>query len=124
MKLIGTDQDGNVLFTSLASINEGDSEIVTEVEDDLEVYPNCTMYFGNQLQVTDQEMFDDQRSGKWNEIRLIRNNVIATTDWTQLGDSALTTDEVTAWQTYRTELRDMIDEDTNPFAVVWPTEPS
>lgn len=124
MKLIGTDQDGNVLSTSLVSINDGDSEIVMEVDDDLEVYPNCTMYFGNQLQVTDQEMFDDQRSGKWTEIRLLRNKVISDTDWTQLGDTALTADEVTAWQTYRTQLRDMIDEDTNPFAVVWPTEPT
>ena len=124
MKLIGTDQDGNVLYTSLVSINDGDSEIVMEVDDDLEVYPNCTMYFGNQLQVTDQEMFDDQRSGKWTEIRLLRNKVIADTDWTQLGDTALTADEVTAWQAYRTQLRDMIDEDTNPFAVVWPTEPT
>jgi len=124
MKLIGTDQDGNVLSTSLVSINDGDSEIVMEVDDDLEVYPNCTMYFGNQLQVTDQEMFDDQRSGKWTEIRLLRNKVIADTDWTQLGDTALTADEVTAWQAYRTQLRDMIDEDTNPFAVVWPTEPT
>ena len=124
MKLIGTDQDGNVLSTSLVSINDGDSEIVMEVDDDLEVYPNCTMYFGNQLQVTDQEMFDDQRSGKWTEIRLLRNKVISDTDWTQLTDTALTAAEVTAWQTYRTQLRDMIDEDTNPFAVVWPTEPT
>lgn len=124
MRLIGTDQNGLVLNNSLASRNESGCEVVVEVDDDLEVYPDCTVIIGDSANVIDQEEFDKQRAAKWNEIRLIRNNVIATTDWTQLGDVSLTAEEVTAWQTYRTQLRDMIDEDTNPFAVVWPTEPS
>jgi len=124
MRLIGTDQNGLVLNNSLPSRNESGCEVVVEVDDDLEVYPDCTVISGNSANIVDQEKFDEHRAGKWNEIRLIRNNVIATTDWTQLGDAALTAEEVTAWQTYRTELRDMIDEDSNPFSVVWPTKPS
>jgi hypothetical protein len=124
MKLIGTDQNGHVQTTSLTERNNSGCEVVVELEDSVEVYPDCTSLSGTSVSINDQEEFDKQRAAKWDEIRLIRNNVIATTDWTQLGDVELTTEQVTAWQTYRTQLRDMIDEDTNPFAVVWPTEPS
>jgi len=124
MKLIGTDQNGYVQSTTLTNRNNSGYEEVIEVEDDVETYPNCTHIIGTMVSITDEEEFDKQRAAKWDEIRLIRNNVIATTDWTQLGDVVLTDEKVAEWKEYRKKLRDMIVADSNPFAVVWPTEPS
>lgn len=51
-----------------------------------------------------------------------RDRRIAETDWTQLPDVPEATR--TAWQTYRQELRDVPENYTNMFDVVWPTKPS
>lgn len=52
-----------------------------------------------------------------------RNALLASSDWTQLPDSPFTTEQKTAWATYRQELRDMPESFTTVDAVVWPTAP-
>ena len=61
---------------------------------------------------------------KINDLRITRNGLLAETDWTVLPDSPIA--DKTAWQTYRTELRDLTNglttvEDIE--AVVFPTKP-
>lgn len=61
-----------------------------------------------------------------NEVRLMRNRMISSTDWTQLSDSPLSTDMKNAWAGYRQELRDLdfIDPDmSNIDQVNWPIPP-
>jgi uncharacterized protein Usg len=61
-----------------------------------------------------------------NEVRFMRNRIIASTDWTQLSDSPLSTDMKNAWAGYRQELRDLdfIDPDmSNINQVNWPEPP-
>jgi hypothetical protein len=56
----------------------------------------------------------------------MRNRIIASTDWTQLSDSPLSTDMKNAWAGYRQELRDLdfIDPDmSNINQVNWPEPP-
>lgn len=123
MKLIGTDQNGVVLNGNISNRNNSECEVILEVDETLELYPECTKYIGSNLQIIDQEKFNKERANKWNEWRLIRNNLLAESDWTQLADVTLTDEAKAAWLEYRQALRDMIDEDTNPFAVEWPEKP-
>lgn len=108
---------------------DADGAEVIEVPDDFEAYlggcmevylrPDDTV----SVNICAENVFQEMRKQKWDEVRAMRNSVIATTDWTQLGDVTLSDSDSTAWATYRQELRDMIDEDSNPFAVTWPTKP-
>ena len=61
---------------------------------------------------------------KINDLRVRRNGLLAETDWTVLPDSPIA--DKTAWQTYRTELRDLTNGLTTVEqveAVTWPTKP-
>jgi len=61
------------------------------------------------------------------EIRLIRNKLLAETDWTQGNDAPLSDSEKTAWVSYRQELRDLSDLEESVFvdnSNFWPTPPN
>jgi hypothetical protein len=53
------------------------------------------------------------------QVRSVRNNLIAQSDWTQLSDIPAETKAL--WEPYRQALRDVTSQD--PFNVVWPTPP-
>jgi len=57
-----------------------------------------------------------------------RNLKLANSDWTQIPDSPLTTEQRTAWSTYRQELRDLPANLTGNEITVedapWPTPPT
>ena len=56
-----------------------------------------------------------------NEVRQVRNQKLAETDWTQSRDVTLSNDS--AWATYRQALRDITDSATSLEDVTWPTKP-
>jgi len=61
------------------------------------------------------------------EVRNKRNALLVQSDWAVLPDSPLSDSDKTAWETYRTELRDLTDGLTTVDevkAVVFPTKPS
>jgi hypothetical protein len=62
-------------------------------------------------------------AAKWADVRRERNSLLAGCDWTQLGDSPLSTAEKGKWKTYRKALRD-ITEQVDPFEIVWPSLPA
>ena len=58
-------------------------------------------------------------------LRIIRNDLLRTTDWTQGAD--VPTETKNKWTTYRQELRDLpngLDTAQKVRDVTWPTEPS
>ena len=59
----------------------------------------------------------------WDDIRLKRDTLLMSTDWTMISDTSV--DQV-AWKTYRQALRDIPEtyKDKEPSEVVWPTQPS
>ena len=60
------------------------------------------------------------------DIRLVRNQILADSDWTQFPDSPLTTAKKAEWTTYRQALRDIPEthsEATSLDDIIWPTEP-
>ena len=61
----------------------------------------------------------------WNKVILIRNFLLMDSDWTQLGDVQLTTEQKAQWVTYRQKLRDLpADQDSKPAnSVIFPVSP-
>jgi hypothetical protein len=57
------------------------------------------------------------------EIRFTRNSLLIDCDWTQLADSALITEQKTAWSEYRQALRDITTQPGFPSNITWPVAP-
>lgn len=60
---------------------------------------------------------------RWDVVRNKRNKLLGLCDWTQLPDSPLTTEQKTAWTTYRQALRDIPQQPVEPEQVTWPIQP-
>lgn len=56
-------------------------------------------------------------------IRSKRNDLLDQSDWTQLVDSPLSSEEKSAWALYRQELRNVPEQETFPRTVEWPLSP-
>ena len=66
-------------------------------------------------------------SDEWTNIRRERDRLLANSDWTQGGDTPLTSAKKTSWATYRTKLRDVPKDQkdkTTYASITWPSEPS
>jgi hypothetical protein len=60
---------------------------------------------------------------EWKRIRRERDVILQNTDWTQLNNAPLTAEQVTAWATYRQDLRDLPQVFDDPDFVIWPDQP-
>lgn len=58
------------------------------------------------------------------EVKQIRNTMLLGSDWTQLPNNPLTSEQQAAWATYRQELRDISSQSGYPFNIIWPTPPA
>jgi hypothetical protein len=73
----------------------------------------------------------DRVSGQWVReadaaivmVRAQRNDLLSSSDWTQMPDVPLTPEQKTAWVTYRQQLRDF-PATCDPENPVWPTPPA
>ena len=52
-------------------------------------------------------------------VRKLRNKMLAESDWTQFSNAPLTAEQQAEWATYRQALRDI----TTTSPIVWPTKP-
>jgi len=57
---------------------------------------------------------------KVNEMRRLRDEKLKNTDWTQLVDASVSTDNMAAYTSYRQALRDIPQSYTNIDDVIWP----
>ena len=55
-------------------------------------------------------------------MRAKRNKLLAKSDWTQTPDVPQET--IWKWKTYRQDLRDIPQKQTDPTNITWPTKPS
>ena len=58
-----------------------------------------------------------------NQVREVRNGLLAETDWTRMDDNGLSDSAKASWATYRQSLRDITDSATSLDDVTWPTKP-
>ena len=64
-----------------------------------------------------------EKSIQLDELRVQRDALLASSDFTQLADSALSSADVALWAIYRQELRDMTSEYIPVVNPEWPTKP-
>ena len=59
------------------------------------------------------------------EIKLIRNNLLLQSDWTDTysAPARLGEEKYTAWQIYRQQLRDITTQPGYPYQITWPQAP-
>jgi hypothetical protein len=70
------------------------------------------------------EEIAERTDNKAAEVRSIRNQKLANSDWTQLADSPLDPDGKLAWALYRETLRMIPQQSDFPWNVDWPPEPT
>lgn len=68
-----------------------------------------------------QNELDVEIQVKASKIRSQRNQLLLSSDWTQLADSTV---DKTAWATYRQALRDITKQEGFPENVTWPNDPT
>ena len=56
---------------------------------------------------------------QWNRVREQRNQLLKDSDWTQISDYNLELENKEQWATYRQELRDLPEVQSNPFDILW-----
>jgi hypothetical protein len=79
------------------------------------------VYYQNWIIVNATESEINYRlENQWEEIRLIRNELLKESDWTQLSDVSQTIKDL--WTVYRQELRNITNQQ-NPFNIEWPIKP-
>jgi hypothetical protein len=54
----------------------------------------------------------------WQELRVLRNQRLVETDWTQVADAPLTEEQKDAWKSYRQTLRDLPENIIDPKPLV------
>ena len=60
----------------------------------------------------------------WMKLRSERDNLLLSSDFTQLGDIGLSESKKTEWINYRQALRDLPANTSDPANPTWPTKPS
>jgi len=60
---------------------------------------------------------------KWDVVRADRDELLQSSDWTQLSDSPLDAGQKAAWASYRQELRNVPQQQVEPETIIWPTQP-
>jgi hypothetical protein len=65
----------------------------------------------------------EETAWQWYAVRTERDQFLYGCDWTQLTGAPLDAGEIAAWATYRQALRDVPDDQADPYAIVWPTPP-
>jgi hypothetical protein len=79
---------------------------------DLNVYgyllvPTDLERYSPYFSITDGDLYyNPELEEMTKNVRVIRNNLLEDSDWTQLPDVQLTDDELASWRQYRQELRD------------------
>jgi len=96
--------------------NNGDVRIGDEAN-------NLWGFDWQQVDITSElttDQLTDLTNRAWHELRDSRNSFLKRTDWWELPSQAPMSAERTA---YRTALRDLPSNTTDPFNVTWPTPP-
>jgi hypothetical protein len=65
----------------------------------------------------------EETAWQWYAVRTQRDQSLTISDWTQGNDTPLDASDVTTWGTYRETLRNIPQDQSDPYAIEWPTPP-
>mgnify|MGYP001372679576 CR=1 FL=1 len=90
------------------------------------IYSQAETTFNNEIKR--RKDLDDEylnsSSFLWMKLRSERDNLLLSSDFTQLGDIGLSETKKTEWVNYRQLLRDLPANTSDPANPIWPTRPS
>ena len=90
------------------------------------IYSQAEITFNNEIKR--RKDLDDEylnsSSFLWMKLRSERDNLLLSSDFTQLGDIGLSETKKTEWVNYRQSLRDLPANTSDPANPTWPTKPS
>lgn len=119
---VKVDTAGYVLQFIVSNIEQ---EGFQEIDYPIEQAP----YSGYQFNINTKEWVDTRTpEQKYNEAAKVaitkRDALLYASDWTQIPNNPLTTEQQTSWAIYRQALRDITNQPGYPFDIVWPTKPT
>ena len=103
--------------------------------EELGIYQQAVIDYQNEIQRLEDEKIAQEAASEaardyWSELRMMRDQLLSNSDWTQIPDAPLTETQKTAWQTYRQQLRDLPENIQDPKPLVldsshsdWPISP-
>jgi hypothetical protein len=99
--------------------------------EELGIYEQAIIDYNNEIQrIQDELIAIESTRDYWEDLRGLRNERLANSDWTQLLDVNLTEEEIELWRIYRQELRNLPDNIIDPKPLVldpdhedWPVSP-
>ena len=90
------------------------------------IYSQAEITFNNEIQRR-KDLDDEYLNSStflWMKLRSERDNLLLSSDFTQLGDIGLSESKKTEWINYRQALRDLPANTSDPANPNWPTKPS
>ena len=90
------------------------------------IYSQAETTFNNEIQRR-KDLDDEYLNSStflWMKLRGVRDNLLLSSDFTQLGDIGLSDSKKAEWITYRKALRDLPANTSDPANPNWPTKPS
>ena len=90
------------------------------------IYSQAETTFNNEIQRR-KDLDDEYLNSStflWMKLRSERDNLLLSSDFTQLGDIGLSDSKKTEWINYRQALRDLPANTSDPANPTWPTKPS
>ena len=90
------------------------------------IYSQAETTFNNEIQRR-KDLDDEYLNSStflWMKLRSERDNLLLSSDFTQLGDIGLSDSKKTEWINYRQALRDLPANTSDPANPNWPTKPS
>lgn len=99
--------------------------------EELGIFQQAIEDHNNEVQrITEESAETEAARDYWQELRVLRNQRLTESDWTQVADAPLTEEQKTAWIIYRQALRDLPQNISDPKPLVldpnhpsWPVKP-
>ena len=96
--------------TYMQNVSEGNPELIDGVWTKVWIITDAS-----------EEEISTRTEYKSRSVRIERNNLLSGSDWTQLKDSPVNSDD---WEIYRQSLRDLPNQTNFPWEIDWPVPPS
>ena len=99
-----------------------DGDAILEIPDDVRV--SDVFHYIVNGEIVDKPIAPIDMLVALRSIRKKRGEILAASDWTQVSDNHLTTEEREAWAKYRSDLRNITNDLADPSLVKWPLPPN
>lgn len=70
-----------------------------------------------------EEEIEQMNNNQASNVRSERNRLLAESDWTQMPDVPMGSEQKNQWGSYRQSLRDITQQAEFPWNVIWPSKP-